>query len=48
LVLIYNMAMLPYATWFYVANAIAFPLGIYWGARLGRGKKPVGSDKTSE
>lgn len=30
-----NMSMLPYPIWFLAANLVAFPLGSYWGARLG-------------
>jgi hypothetical protein len=30
-----NMLMLPYPTWFWVLNLVAFPAGCYLGARLG-------------
>ncbi len=30
-----NMSMLPYPIWFWASNLILFPLGFYWGARLG-------------
>jgi len=32
-----NMAMLPYALWFPILNLVSFPLGTYWGTKLGRG-----------
>jgi uncharacterized protein YacL len=34
-----NMSMLPYPVWFWVANLLVFPLGFYWGAKLG-GPRP--------
>ena len=32
---IMNMSLLPYPVWFWAANLIGFPLGFYWGAKLG-------------
>lgn len=37
---IMNMSMLPYPIWFWACNLILFPLGFYWGARLG-GPQPA-------
>ncbi|MBY0526247.1 MAG: hypothetical protein K2R98_22835 [Gemmataceae bacterium] len=36
---IMNMSMLPYPIWFWASNLALFPLGTYWGARLG-GPRP--------
>lgn len=36
LAVIFNMYMLPYPLWFELLNLVVFPLGIYYGARLGR------------
>lgn len=30
-----NMAMLPYPAWFWVANLVLFPAGVFAGSRLG-------------
>jgi hypothetical protein len=30
-----NMSMLPYPIWFWASNLVIFPLGFYWGAKLG-------------
>lgn len=32
-----NMSMLPYPIWFWASNLVIFPLGFYWGAKLGGG-----------
>jgi len=34
----FNMAMLPYAQWFVIANILIVPLAIFWGIQLGRKK----------
>ena len=38
LAVIYNMSQLPYPLWFEVLVLLLFPLGIYWGVKLGRGE----------
>jgi hypothetical protein len=39
---LFNMAMLPYPTWFEVANVVVFPLAILLGLRAGR-RQPAGT-----
>lgn len=34
-----NMSMLPYPIWFWACNLVIFPLGFYWGAKMG-GHRP--------
>ena len=37
LAVIFNMYLLPYPIWFEVLNLVVFPLGTFYGAKLGRG-----------
>ena len=39
LAVIFNMYVLPYPIWFEVLNLVVFPLGSYYGAKLGRGER---------
>lgn len=41
---ILNMSMLPYPSWFVIANLLIFPLSSYWGARWG-GPAAAGGNK---
>ena len=36
---LFNMSKLPYPIWFEVLNLVAFPIGIYFGVKLGRGPR---------
>ena len=36
----FNMWMLPYPIWFDVANIVAFPTAIYFGATIARASQP--------
>ncbi|MDB5348972.1 MAG: hypothetical protein JWN86_219 [Planctomycetota bacterium] len=38
---IMNMMMLPYPTWFWIANLVVLPAGIYVGSNLGRARPPI-------
>jgi hypothetical protein len=40
-----NMSMLPYPIWFWASNLVVFPLGFYWGAKLG-GPRPTAASGT--
>ncbi len=35
---VFNMAMLPYPTWFWV-NLVVFPISCFWGAKLAQGRQ---------
>ena len=43
LAVVFNMYHLPYPLWFEVLNLTVFPLGIFYGVKLGRGKRNVES-----
>ena len=38
----FNMYLLPYPTWFEVANVVVFPVAIFFGVRLASRNQPAG------
>lgn len=45
---IMNMSMLPYPIWFWVGNLVAFPLGFYFGSRLGGPRPSTGGGPAAD